>query len=264
MSNRDIKALDEFLTSKFSDEQLTEFVRSLAFKNQPTDRTVSTRYSNYKKYLRDNVPSISQDLLAELNPPSELTASIISNNKERLNSKKIVRFDQNLVDRLFELRDSTNVFDNLISLQFLSGRRINEIFDAKMKGIPKKTDRLKMILSKKKEDGFNTVRLINNITSAEFRKELASARRKLMGIELNDLTNRINKRLKSTVRKDLSSHSLRGLYATYMYETQNPENQALVGFVSDILGHASQSDSGVNYSNYVFGPPSDSAQEDEV
>ena len=205
-----------------------------------------------KKYLRENETSLSPEFLMKVAPPKSLTASIIAKDKERVSSRTQVHFDKELIEKILDLRVSPNVLDNLAYLQFVSGRRISEIFDGEVKSMARKNNKVKMKLSKKTDDAFYPVQIMSDLTANDFRKELLSARKKITGMKLDDLTSRLNKRMKSIIRKDLSTHSLRGLYANWMWLTENPQDQNLVGYVSDILGHSAQSDSGVNYSMYTF------------
>ena len=53
------------------------------------------------------------------------------------------------------------------------------------------------------------------------------------------------------MRKDLTSHGLRGMYATYMFNTENLDNQNINGYISKVLNHEGP-DSSLNYSNYIY------------
>jgi len=52
---------------------------------------------------------------------------------------------------------------------------------------------------------------------------------------------------------NMSSHKLRGMYARYMYETNNKEDQNINGYITKILNHGSP-ESSLSYSNYKFIP----------
>jgi len=215
-------------------------------------RTIASRFSLMKKHVRDNHPKYSDDVLRKLAPPRELTQSIIDSDRLVRNAKQDIRFDQELVDTILGLKTSPNVFQRFVYLQFVSGRRISEVFESDFKAVPKKNDIIKMKLSKKKDDKFYNIELMNDTTSQEFRKMLTDARKAVTGMSLTDFTNRLNRTVRKAVRKDLTSHSLRGLYGVYRYHTDNPAKQNLVGYISRVLNHGASSESGVNYSNYSF------------
>jgi len=252
MSKKSIDKLRGYLSTNRSDDELIEYVSDLANSNDPTMRTIASRFSLMKKHVRDNHPKYSDAVLRKLAPPRELTQSIIDSDKEVRNAKQDIKFDQELIDTILSLKNSSNVFERFVYLQFVSGRRISEIFESDFKAVPKKDRILKMKLSKKKDDKFHNVELMDDTTSPEFRKMLTDARKAVTGMSLSDFTSRINRVVRKVVRKDLTSHSLRGLYGVYRYHTDNPAKQNLVGYISRVLNHGASSESGVNYSNYSF------------
>jgi hypothetical protein len=87
-----------------SEEELRKFVRDLAYHNNPTDRTITVRYSQMKKHIRELHPNYSDEFLRSLNPPKELTSKIIAENKERKMQRKLVKFDAELLNKIFDLR----------------------------------------------------------------------------------------------------------------------------------------------------------------
>lgn len=255
MSKSHIADLHEFITNEDpSEEALAAKVDTLARSNDPTDRTVSTRYSKLKRHIREIHPKFSDAFLRALNPPKELTQAIIVENKTRRNAKKLVNFDDNLVQQIYTLKDSESPYDRAIYLQFISGRRINEIFSGEFGRINiKKPREVKMKLSKKKDDKLYSFDLIKDTISAKvFKTAVLKVRSATDGMSLSDFTNRVNKVIKKSLRKDLSSHDLRGLYSVYRFETENDGKQNLIGYIGQILNHGPSSDSGIAYSNFNY------------
>jgi hypothetical protein len=258
MSKKIIAKLDAFIAKspKPTNEQTLAQLTELAHSNDPADRTVVSRFSLMKKHLRENHLRYSDKFLATVRPPSEMTQSIIELDRLVRSRKKVVEFDQGLVDKILALKESQYILDRFIFLQFVSGRRVNEIFSAKLGKAQKQL--LNMQLSKKPETdkrSFFKVRIMpGTVTAVEFKKMLVSLRRAITGMSLNDFTSRINRRVKKNVRSDMTSHNLRALYAVYSFEKYNPDKQNLIGFVSDILNHGATSDSGVAYSNFRYSP----------
>lgn len=251
------KLHDYILTKKPSEDELSEKVKEIAFSNEPTDRTVTVRYSQMKKHIRELHPQYSDEYLKGLNPPKDMTRKIISENKERKMSSKQINFGDDLVQKVYALKDSESPFERAIYLQFISGRRINEIFDNEFK-IMKKQPRLVMMkLSKKNGDDkskFHKLDLIKDtIDNQEFKAMLNKLRSSVNGMSLKDFTNRVNKSLKSNLGKDYSSHNLRAIYAVYRHATDNPDNMNLVGYIGNVLNHNDGSvDSAVSYSNFHY------------
>ena len=172
--------------------------------------------------------------------------------------KKLVDFGKAEVDKLFSWRNDESPFKRMAFLQFVSGRRVNEIFDNEIGGLVRKNDRsVKMKLSKKNgddKDKFFSFDLIKdaNIANKEFRKELVSTRKAITGVDSQAFVQRMNKMLKRDLRSDLSSHDLRSMYAIYRFNKENDDKLNLTGFISTILNHAEGGDSGIAYSNFNF------------
>lgn len=254
MSKKLFNKLDLFLEQEPEDKELVDYVSELVMSNDPTNKTIATRYSNIKKYLRENYIGISEDTLKKLKPDDKIIQSIINSDAEKKNNKKNIHFDKDDVTKILELRDSSNVYDKGIYLQFISGRRINEIFDddirlTMLKNAPHKIKFSS--LSKKTNDKPYVIQLIPDITAKEYRDEINKLRKIVSGISLNDYNKRINKRLKEKIGKEFTSHNLRGMYGVYLFNNHNLEDQNINGFISKVLNHDS-SDASLHYSNYIY------------
>jgi hypothetical protein len=245
--------------SEPDEEELRKFVRDLAYRNKPTERTITVRYSQLKKHIRELHPNYSDEFLRGLNPPKELTAKIIAENKERKMQRKLVKFDAALLNKIFDLRESDNVYSQAIYLQFISGRRINEIFDSDFRVSSKDPRQVSMRLSKKNGDDkmkFHKFELLKDTSDNKtFKEMLKKMRTSINGMSVKDFTNRVNRKIRDVVRKDLSSHDLRGLYAILKFETDNPDNLTMIGHINKSLNHGDTSiDSSVSYSNFKYEP----------
>lgn len=258
MPSKMLTNLHEYISeSDPSEEELRKRVRELAYRNDPTDRTITVRYSQMKKHIREIHPNYSDEFLRGLNPPKSLTAKIIAENKERKMQRKLVKFDAELLNKIFDLRESDNVYDQAIYLQFISGRRINEIFDNDFRVSSKDPRQVSMRLSKKSDDKkFHKFELLKDTSdNGEFKTMLKKMRTSINGMSVKDFTNRVNRKIRDVVRKDLSSHDLRGLYAVLKFETDNPDNLTMIGHINKSLNHGETSiDSSVSYSNFQYDP----------
>lgn len=259
MSKKLITSLHKFITEeKPNEKELLEKIKTLANSNDPADRTIATRFSIFKKHVSEIHPQYSDTFLRTIAPPRELTLKVIGDNQVKRNSKKLVEFDKSVVDKVLSWRNDESPFKRIAFLQFVSGRRVNEIFDNEIGGLPRKNPlSVKMKLSKKTgddKDKFYTFDLIKDagISNKEFRKELASTRIALTGVDEAAFIQRINKLLKRDLRSDLSSHDLRSMYAVYRFNTENDEKQNLTGYIGKILNHVGHGDSGIAYSNFTY------------
>jgi hypothetical protein len=258
MSKKLLAKLHTYITEEApNEEQLTEKVRELAYQNEPTDRTITVRYSQIKKHLRELHPQYSDDFLKGLNPPRELTTKIITENKERKLKSKQVNFGPDMIEKIYGLKESESPFERAIYLQFVSGRRINELFDNEFRITRKKPREISMKLSKKNGDEkgkYHKLELVKDtIPNDEFKVMLNKLRSSVNGMSLKDFTNRVNRAVKGNLGKDLSSHDLRAMYAVYRHSTDNPEGLNLIGFIGQVLNHGETSvDSAVSYSNFNY------------
>lgn len=259
MSKKLIANLHTYITEKKpSEKELLEKIKELSYSNEPADRTITSRYSLFKKHVREIHPQYTDDFLRTVAPPRELTIKVIVDNQVKRNSKKLVEFDKSIVDKLLSWRTDESPFKRMAFLQFVSGRRVNEMFNNEIGGLPRKNPlSVKMKLSKKTKDEadkFFTFELVKDagIDNKEFKKELTSTRVALTGLDSPAFAQRMNKLLKRDLRSDLSSHDLRSMYGVYRFNTENEEKLNLTGYIGKILNHALGSDSGIAYSNFTY------------
>lgn len=253
MSRRSLAMIDKYLEDDYEFDELLQLLDEIVMSNNPTDKTIASRYSTLKKYLRENHgEKFSETDLKKVRPDPSITNAILERDAEMKSHKKNIIFNDELINKILGLRDNyKNDYELAIYLQFISGRRIDEIKDAKYIAKSYK-DNLKMMLSKNKSDDFFNVRLIpDTLVPKDFKKKLDILRSRNNDITENDWNKRLNKYIKKIVRKDLTSHNLRGLYATYMYNNFNPEERNINGFISDVLNHKTD-DASLSYSNYKY------------
>ena len=266
---KQINRLKEFMNDDRSNEEIIDKVKELAFSNEAKDTTILARYTQLKKFLRDNFPKLEKEFLHNLNPPLEMTYRVNLHNKrvraERLNFV----YDQNMIDKLLSYKNYTNFKypDRALAsyLQFISGRRISELLSHDIKlGITKKEPevvKFSYLKKNKTKDKLEIVRLLPNTISGKEFKVLMNVLKKFIGKsqseeeqenDINIFTNNLNYFMKIEFpKRGLHSHVLRGLYANYYYHMYNHDNQNINGFISKILNHTGDTSS-LNYSKYVF------------
>jgi hypothetical protein len=258
MSKKLITKLHSYVNEKKpNEEDLLKFIKELANSNDPADRTITSRFSKFKSHLKEIHPSYSDEFLKKIAPPRELTLSVIEANKIKRNDKRLVEFDQDIVNKLYSFKDDESPLKKMIFLQFVSGRRVAELFENELGTNPKNQPKtVKMKLDKKgdKKEKLFSFNLIQDapITNKEWRKLLISTRKSLVGVDKGVYSQRINKIIKRDVRPDLSSHDLRSIYAVYRFQHENPDSQNLTGYIGKILNHSEASDSGIAYSNFKW------------
>ena len=270
MSQRLFKIIKNY-TSKndYTFGDLKEFIDENINNDNPKPKTIATRYSLTKNFIRENYPEINDKQLKLIKPPDEITNGIIQKDLEIKSNKKNTTFNKELVDKILEFKDTDDMYELAIYLQFISGRRADEIKDKEYKSRVGKDKKIKMLLSKKNgknENKYYEIKLIpDTLTPEQFKNGLNIVRQNFQHIGSNDYIKRLNRKIKKLVRDDLTSHNLRGMYASYMFNEHNPDNQNINGFIEKVLNHDS-SNSSLNYSNYIYedGFKSNSKLEEEI
>ena len=246
-----------------TDDEIKKYIDDVVNKGNPTIRTITNRYSLIKKSIRENFDGFSDEFLKSIKPPDEIIKKILSEDMETRSAKSNFTFTQKMVEDILSLNNSVDIYDLGIYLQFISGRRASEIYQhindhdkIKIERIKNKPNLIKFsTLHKKNNDKTEIIELIpNTLESNEFKKIYNKINNDL-NISTQDYINRINMKLKNMFPKisNMSSHKLRGMYARYMYETNNEDNQNINGYITKILNHGSF-ESSLSYSNYKFIP----------
>jgi len=265
MTQQLFKKFDDFMENLNDDpteKQIKDKIDSLVYSGSPALRTISSRYSLFKSYVRKNYDGLSDDFLKTIKPPDEIIKHLLNEDMERRQAKTNFNFSDKDVDKILSLIDSDNILDLGIYLQFISGRRASEIYQhkddhdlIKLERIKNKPELVKFssLHKKNNDEKREIVMLVPDTIDSKTFKEKYTQLQKNFDIKTQDYINRINRRLKELFKnkKDMSSHKLRGMYAVYMFNEHNPQDMNINGFITDILNHDSP-DSSLNYSNYVY------------
>jgi len=257
------KVIDYIEDNDFDNDEIKKFIDDVINKDNPTIRTISNRYSLIKKNIKENFDGFDEKFIQSIKPPEEITKKILADDMEMRSLKSNFMFNQKIVDDIISLQDSNDLYDIGIYLQFISGRRASEIYQHINEHDKIKVDRIKnkptlikfSTLHKKNNNKFEVIELIPNTLDSNQFKTLYNKLNKELNISTQDYINRINLKLKNMFPKisNMSSHKLRGMYARYMYETNNKEDQNINGYITKILNHGSP-ESSLSYSNYKFIP----------
>jgi len=254
-----------FEDEEWSDDELLSKLNYILTIDKPKERTLTNRYSLLKKYLRESYQDfMDDDIYRRLKPPDEITKKVVKMDTDVRIARTNIDFNQELVDKILSniTKDKIKFEDLAILLQFVSGRRVNEI-GSRDYDFKSYNNVLKMKLSKCYTDCvdgksvFKDIKLIPNTLSVSKFKELLKKLRKYTdGVSSQNWTRRLNKYIKIHYRQDLSTHNLRGMYAMYFYEKYNPENLNLLGFIKNILNHKTgdgeKEGASINYAKYKF------------
>ena len=262
MSKRIYSSINKFLIENEEDFNMDQFLKLLnkiIVKDpiSPADKTIATRYSLVKKFLRDKFASyFSEDDLRNIRPSSDVINRIINKDKINRENKTDILFTESDIEKILNLENSKNLFDKFIYLQFISGRRVAEIKEPKylMKLSRGNQNSIKMNLAKKNVDNRETLFLVNltpdTLSGKEFRNEVNKVRMITEDISTSDHTKRLNSKIRKLFPgKNFHSHTLRGLSAVWNYEKNNPNNLSRNPYIMKYLNQ-DVLDSSMFYSNY--------------
>lgn len=242
------KQIDEFFKEnpKSTDEELNTFLQSITVLPDLAERTVLSRYSNIKRYVRDEYNRLVKDY----KPQGDIVDRVIRADEKRRADKANFVITRKIIDELEGLKDSLLLPEQIIYLMFVSGRRINEIVEdtIKMNLIPKQPQRIRALsLSKQKEDKPESFE-IRLIPASEFKRRLIKVRALTKGSLVNTLLHLVNRRLKKMGVNNC--HQLRGIYVKMLFEDSD-KSQNINGFITKNLNHSSN-DTSLSYSNYIL------------
>jgi integrase len=257
MSIRIYSSIKKFIDNEEPNiQELNDFLNDLIVKDpiNPTNKTVLTRYSKVKAFLRDEYGNeLTEAEIKQIRPPPDIVNAVLNADSKLKETKKNIKFNQELVDKILSYKTSNNIYELFIFLQFISGRRISEIkeFSNQIKLFKNSESKIKMKLNKKKTDKFDIVRIIpDTLTPAEFKKKTSKLRNLIEDIDTEDWNKRLNRKIKKLLGK-FTSHSIRGFYGSYMFNKFIKENLNINAFLMNILNH-DNIDSSISYSNYIF------------
>lgn len=260
MSKRIYNKINSFLQDEdFKMKDFLEELHELIVNDgiSPSDKTIATRYSLVKNFLRNNYPSdFSEEDLKNVRPNADVIDRIVSKDKIKKENKTDVKFSEIDINNILELGKSSNIFEKFIYLMFISGRRMAEIKESKyvIKLNRGKANQIKMLLAKKNDNHKDTLFIVqlipDTLNGKQFRTEVNTIRLLTQDISLNDFNKRLNRKIKQLFpSKGWHSHTLRGLSAVWNYETNNPTGLAINGYIMKYLNQDSL-DSSLSYSNY--------------
>lgn len=235
------------IIEKLSDKQILHKVKGIVFTNNPSDRTITWRYSLIKKKLS---PRISRELAEKIKPPRDLTDKVIKENIEKRNSKKMKEITKEDIQKIISFEKSKDPYEMYIYLMFITGRRLREILDGQFKN--KKGSKLISMKgikkSRKKELENQEVEIIPLVAKTKFFRIYKKLKNIIKYSNIKHIENNLQKNIKKLLGSNWKTHDLRRLYAMYMFKFRNPERLTLNPFLQKVLHHSSIENS-INYSD---------------
>jgi len=235
------KIFNNLKKKKISNDRAITKLERLIYSGDPTYGTLSVRYSLFKKKFREL--GIDKDFLDEFRPPEKLTYQVLKDNKEIRDNRKLFPVSMFQVEKIIDLKESDHLIDLALYLLLVSGRRTNELINAKFfRGKHKK--HIKIIgLSKSK---INSCEFPILISRQRFMKLINYFQN--LDVNKNTFSVLLNRRIKKLLGQKWTAHKLRKVYAKYLYKYNNPDNMKINSFIKNVLCH-STIESSLNYTD---------------
>lgn len=241
--------LAELETRNRNKKWILKQIKKIVMVNNPTDRTITVRYSNIKKMFKD--ANIADNIVRSIKPKKRVTQKVIRENVNRRDEMQQMVISAQTIEKIFLLNESNNFYDLAIYLLFCSGRRTRELFDAEFQRTNKR-DRIRIIGVKKRSDygicDFQPICEVDEFFDAYDRFiEMKDERE----IKYASFSRQLNREIKRSLKNNLHPHNLRGMYVTYMFKHRNKKRQKINPFIRNNLCHQSL-DASLSYTQYVL------------
>jgi len=220
-------------------KQLMGVIDEIALRNNAAPRTIATRYSSMKKILTGE--GFKRDKLVKVRPKPEVTESILQKNQELLENRKITKVSMEIVDSIKALKESDDMFALATYLLFISGRRVSELLEAEYSPVRGNGKKYVWVTGIKKRTDDVKIKIKVVTTAADFIQNYRKFRSMYnkYGKSVNSFNRSLNRWIKKNVSPTLKPHSLRGIYAKYMYKYENPNGLVINAFIKEALGQQS-------------------------
>lgn len=200
------------LPSNASRRQTRAMIQSIVNTGNPTDNTRIVRYSHVKQYLRDHKPGLERHVCV----PQALVDRVVTQRENTQSNRRNIRIQQSWLDTILQWHKSDDMAKRYAYLQLVSGRRINEIHRSRFKQRGQYISTRE--LSKKRDRSDEcTFALFPGVAPGKWLSLLKRTRQFLGSTTLEAIAQRVNRTLR-LLDTQLTSHKLRGMYATMMWE----------------------------------------------
>lgn len=237
----------EIIDEHKSDQSTLKKIKEAVLEDEPRPRTIASRYSSIKKIMREK--GMKKELLSKVRPEEELTKKVIDENVKVRDSRAMTAVDKDVVDKILGYRKSKDLYEMAIYLLFTSGRRTRELFESSFTKAPKSKVRVDPVLKQKERNTFDFIPIQS---AGMWMTAYKRFKREKKGLSYENFSRTLNRRVKKILGDKFHPHSLRGMYAVYMFNFKNKKDLPINPFIKQILGHQSLNSS-MSYTNYKIG-----------
>ena len=201
--------------------------------DNPQIRTIAQRYTHAKNLFKKYYPK--HEFLDKIKPIKSITLSVMDMDKKSRDDRKMIEINDDIMNEIKSWKNSDNIYDKILYLLFVSGRRVSEIIGNKTKFM-KYNDHIyvKGLLKKKHKDGCIIYPMIDNnefMNRYNYIKDYIRKSGRSRKAFHDQLYIRVKKKIGLTI------HSLRAIYVLYMYKHYNKNNYQFNEFIRRRLCH---------------------------
>ena len=246
ISIKDQQNIDNILSqykSDLSDAKKIELSKKLVNLFLESNLKISSKANKIsltKKYVSKKIKDnfFTNKIVA----PKELTQKTFEIAAKRRMEKKIFEIKKQTLDKIFSFAKSDNVYEMLIYLLFVTGRRFKTILNNDIRN-KKGTRHLEAKLLKKRgvlTEKYYSFPVIGR--KFEILKVIKRFRKKYTNLRIKE--NSFNRRANIFIKLYLDDNKinlrlLRSLYALYLFKFKNKQRQTINAFVGTVLCHES-------------------------
>lgn len=258
LSNSHIQVLNRFI-SEYNNNLTKEDKIKLAndiinyFMNlDVTDKTKTVYISLAKKYIMSNIDD--KYFINLIIPDKEFTKNVKINSIKIRDNKPMIIINNQIINKLFSFKNSKNIYEINIYLLFVTGRRFSELIDAKFYNIKGSKRIIKIDGIKKMRDDDNNkicdIILLDNKTHVL--KLIKKFQKDVKKFKFDNYKRNFTRNIKKIMNDDnFIPHTLRGIYALYLYTYNNPTNIRINQYIKNVLCHKNINSS-LAYTNIKF------------
>ncbi len=232
---------------RFRKKKLLDLIKTEAYKNNPTERTILARYSTIKKLISEYITD--PKFINKIKAPITLTNKIRNENKEIRDKKQLITINEDTIMKILSFRYSDNIYENAIYLLFVTGRRLIELLTAKFYSKKNSSNYIYIDGIRKRKDNKKSCRFIPLTDKKETIEKIHEFQEKIKKVKTDSFKRSLLRNIKKKVDDSFYTHMLRGIYIMYLYKFRNKNNKKINTFIMNNLCHQNI-DSSLSYTGY--------------
>lgn len=209
-------------------------IKKIILSGNPKKRTITVRYSVARNLFKAKYGS-DDDIIKYIKPDDKITESVIHDNLETRDSRKLFEVSEELFSKILSLGKSTNIYDRFLYALLVSGRRTSELLDATFTSGHGPLVKMDGILKTRDVDKTCEFKVLTNKT--KFLKRIKGIQKEIKQRRIRTFKKNLDNRINTVFNKALNPHKLRAIYVNYLFKFFNKEDLQINPFIQNTLCH---------------------------